>query len=158
MPGLPSFRRAPFVRLRDRLAEPRRFIQVVSGPRQVGKSTLVRQVLAELAMRVHAVSAETHVRGSWRALILESQSGDIRISAACVVMYFAKRNNAELIVLLFKESRNAVHSRVKAIALHSPPNKRKRFCVGEHRPRRSRTWHEQNKRGIQREKNPADEG
>ncbi len=31
--------------LAARLAEPRRFIQVVAGPRQVGKTTLVRQVL-----------------------------------------------------------------------------------------------------------------
>lgn len=42
----------PFVRphrhtLDERLAEPRRHIQVVLGARQVGKSTLVRQVLAE---------------------------------------------------------------------------------------------------------------
>ncbi len=38
------------------------------------------------SLRVHAVSAETHVRGSWRALILESQSGDIRISAECTTL------------------------------------------------------------------------
>lgn len=30
----------------DRLGEPRRFLQVVAGPRQVGKTTLVQQVLA----------------------------------------------------------------------------------------------------------------
>lgn len=33
--------------LRDRIAEPRHFIQVVSGPRQVGKSTMVKQFLNE---------------------------------------------------------------------------------------------------------------
>ena len=32
--------------LARRLGEPRRFIQVVAGPRQVGKTTLVGQVLA----------------------------------------------------------------------------------------------------------------
>ena len=31
----------------ERIAEPRRFIQVVAGPRQVGKSTLVKQVLQD---------------------------------------------------------------------------------------------------------------
>ena len=31
----------------DRINEPRRFIQVIAGPRQVGKSTLVHQVLAQ---------------------------------------------------------------------------------------------------------------
>jgi len=40
------FRRAMFDVLSSRLAEPRRFLQVVAGPRQVGKTTLVRQVLA----------------------------------------------------------------------------------------------------------------
>ena len=34
--------------LAERLAEPRRFVQVVAGPRQVGKSTLVQQVTAGL--------------------------------------------------------------------------------------------------------------
>ena len=34
--------------LARRLAEPRRFLQVVAGPRQVGKTTLVQQVAAEL--------------------------------------------------------------------------------------------------------------
>ena len=33
--------------LATRLAEPRRFLHVVAGPRQVGKTTLVQQVLAE---------------------------------------------------------------------------------------------------------------
>jgi predicted AAA+ superfamily ATPase len=33
-----------------RLAEPRRFIQVVADPRQVGKTTLVQQVVNALAM------------------------------------------------------------------------------------------------------------
>ena len=47
-----------------RLQEPRRFLQVVAGPRQVGKTTLVRQSLAELALRPgkpvaqHSVSAD----------------------------------------------------------------------------------------------------
>ena len=37
------FRRAEGAELARRLAEPRRFIQVVAGARQVGKTTLVRQ-------------------------------------------------------------------------------------------------------------------
>lgn len=42
------FRRKQFETITKRLKEPRRFIQVVIGPRQVGKSTLVKQVLGEL--------------------------------------------------------------------------------------------------------------
>lgn len=43
-----DFRRRQFDALKSRLEEPRRFLQVVTGARQVGKTTLVRQVLAEL--------------------------------------------------------------------------------------------------------------
>jgi len=42
--GVP-YRRLQAAELARRLAEPRRFIQVVAGPRQVGKSTLVQQVV-----------------------------------------------------------------------------------------------------------------
>lgn len=44
--------------LRDRLREPRRFVQVVAGARQVGKSTLVTQVLARLDVPHIFVSAD----------------------------------------------------------------------------------------------------
>lgn len=52
------FRRVQFNDLVARLAEPRRMIQVVSGPRQVGKSTMVRQVLQETAIPNMSVSAD----------------------------------------------------------------------------------------------------
>lgn len=41
-----------------RLAEPRRFIQVVAGPRQVGKTTATRQALAKLNLPCRFVSAD----------------------------------------------------------------------------------------------------
>jgi len=41
------FKRDIVYQLKQRLAEPRRFIQVVTGPRQVGKTTAVQQVLEE---------------------------------------------------------------------------------------------------------------
>lgn len=50
--------------LAARLAEPRRFVQVVAGPRQVGKATLVRQVTEELGCPVVNASAdEPSLRG-----------------------------------------------------------------------------------------------
>jgi hypothetical protein len=50
--------------LRARLQEPRRFLQVVSGPRQVGKTTLVRQVLdASGQPFVYASADEPALRG-----------------------------------------------------------------------------------------------
>ena len=41
------FRREHGATMAARLAEPRRFLHVVAGPRQVGKTTLVQQVMAE---------------------------------------------------------------------------------------------------------------
>ncbi len=35
--------------LKKRILEPRKFMQVVAGPRQVGKSTLVGQVLEQIS-------------------------------------------------------------------------------------------------------------
>lgn len=64
--------RKPFVRgqaetLEARLREPRRFIQVVEGPRQVGKTTLVGQVIDSLGMPSVIESADQpSLRGeSW---------------------------------------------------------------------------------------------
>lgn len=65
-----SIRRSPYRRpqaaaLARRLAEPRRFIQVVAGPRQVGKSTLVQQVAEGLDAPVRSASAdEPTLRGA----------------------------------------------------------------------------------------------
>ena len=47
--SIPGYRRPPHGTLVARLQETRRFIQVVTGPRQVGKTTLVRQAVADLA-------------------------------------------------------------------------------------------------------------
>ena len=44
------YKREQYRILQERLAEPRRFIQVIAGPRQVGKSTLVKQVVSEQTM------------------------------------------------------------------------------------------------------------
>ena len=52
------FRRQAATTLAARLAEPRRFIQVVAGPRQVGKTTLVQQVTDALRVPVRSASAD----------------------------------------------------------------------------------------------------
>lgn len=44
--------------LLDRLREPRRFIQVLAGPRQVGKTTLARQAIEALDRPAHFASAD----------------------------------------------------------------------------------------------------
>ena len=52
------FQRRVFMRLRSRLGEPRHLVQVVAGPRQAGKTTLARQVMAALAIPSHYASAD----------------------------------------------------------------------------------------------------
>jgi len=52
------FKRAQFKELFSRILEPRDKIQVISGPRQVGKSTLVKQVLQEITIPHLLVSAD----------------------------------------------------------------------------------------------------
>lgn len=66
--------------LARRLAEPRRFIQVVAGPRQVGKTTLVQQVIERSGISARFASAdEPTLRGhdwiaqQWDAARLEAR-------------------------------------------------------------------------------------
>lgn len=60
-----TYRRPQFAILAKRLKEPRRFIQVVAGPRQVGKTTLVQQVIeADGAPAQYASADEPTLRGT----------------------------------------------------------------------------------------------
>lgn len=52
------YKRAEYQTIRERLEEPRKFIQVVMGPRQVGKSTVVKQVLQDLDLPFQQFSAD----------------------------------------------------------------------------------------------------
>lgn len=83
---------APFVL---RLREPRRFLQVVAGPRQVGKTTLVRQALEALAaspqgptIAQHSVSADhPGLQGaSWLAAQWEAARALAAQAGACVLV------------------------------------------------------------------------
>lgn len=74
-----AFQRPQAAVLAERLAEPRRFLQVVVGPRQVGKSTLVQQVTDQSGPPVRYASAdEPTLRGTdwigqqWEAARLEA--------------------------------------------------------------------------------------
>ncbi len=75
------YHRPQFQILINRLAEPRRFIQVVAGPRQVGKTTLVQQVCEGSGLPVQFSSAdEPTLRGQewiaqqWDIARLKSES------------------------------------------------------------------------------------
>lgn len=52
------FKRPILTIILQRLREPRRFIQVLAGPRQVGKTTLAQQAMTELSLPSHYASAD----------------------------------------------------------------------------------------------------
>lgn len=58
------YKRIEYQLIRRRLEEPRKFIQVVMGPRQVGKSTVVKQVLQDLDAPYQLFSADNVPAGN----------------------------------------------------------------------------------------------
>lgn len=52
------FKRFIFAQVIARLKEAKRFIQILAGPRQVGKTTLIQQVIEELDLPYHYASAD----------------------------------------------------------------------------------------------------
>jgi len=68
------FRRPIYKILQDRISEPRRFIQVLAGPRQTGKTTLARQLMEATGIPSHYATADeptlrdrTWVEQQWEA-------------------------------------------------------------------------------------------
>ena len=64
---LVMFKRAQVNELKQRILETRNKIQVISGPRQVGKSTMVKQALQDIAIPYMLVSADNidHTNTTW---------------------------------------------------------------------------------------------
>lgn len=58
------FQRSEYQIIKKRIEEPRKFIQVVMGPRQVGKSTVVRQVLADVSQPYSMFTADAVPAGN----------------------------------------------------------------------------------------------
>jgi uncharacterized protein len=93
---MPSeIRREALALFTARLQEPRRFLQVVAGPRQIGKTTLVRQALAALAqspqgkpVAQHSVSADNPglVGASWLSTQWETARALAAQAGACVLV------------------------------------------------------------------------
>lgn len=52
------YKRSEYKTIKSRLEEPRRFIQVLVGPRQIGKSTVVKQVLNDIGLPYLFYSAD----------------------------------------------------------------------------------------------------
>lgn len=75
------FVRAEYQVVKSRLEEPRMFIQVISGPRQVGKSTLVGQVLAGITLPFSSYSAdnELNVTQAWISNVWDTVRNEMTV-------------------------------------------------------------------------------
>ncbi len=69
------FQRPYYQRIAERLGSQRRFIQVLMGPRQVGKTTLVKQLLEKYSFPWHYASADEATQPLW----LQQQWETIRL-------------------------------------------------------------------------------
>jgi predicted AAA+ superfamily ATPase len=76
----PAFERQQAGTLVARLSEPRRFLQVVAGARQVGKTTLVGQVVSRLDIPSVFISADEPTVGDTAWLAAQWERG--RLAAA----------------------------------------------------------------------------
>ncbi|MCE0498976.1 MAG: ATP-binding protein [Methylacidiphilales bacterium] len=112
--------------LLKRLKEKRRFLQVLAGPRQVGKTTLVRQVMAAAKMPAHYASAdEPALRGrTW----LEQQwdlarlkAGEGKNGALLVLDEIQKIPGWSNVVKLLWDADTHAGVRLKVVLLGSAP-------------------------------------
>lgn len=85
------FKRIQFDKIYNRLTEKRKFIQVLSGPRQSGKTTLANQIAGKLELPIHSVSADSPV--PYNAVWLEQQWEIARINVN-------KNPNSESLLIL----------------------------------------------------------
>ena len=58
-----AYQRPQLQQVIARLKEPRRFIQVLYGPRQIGKTTLITQALGNVEIPYHFASADLVTNG-----------------------------------------------------------------------------------------------
>ena len=76
-----EYKRPQYQIVKSRLEEPRMFIQVLAGPRQVGKSTLIGQVLSDIDIPYNSYSAddEIGVTQAWITDVWEAVRGQIKL-------------------------------------------------------------------------------
>jgi predicted AAA+ superfamily ATPase len=85
------FERSSIKILLKRIAEPRKFIQVIAGPRQVGKTTLVDQAAKKSKLHFHFASADETI--SANTIWIDQQWETARIKAS------AKKNKTALLII-----------------------------------------------------------
>lgn len=78
------YKRKQYQELKSRIEEPRRRIQVISGPRQVGKSTLVKQLFEEMKLPGYFVSADNidPANGMWISEVWAAARAKMKVDGA----------------------------------------------------------------------------
>jgi predicted AAA+ superfamily ATPase len=112
--------------LLKRLKERRRFVQVVAGPRQVGKTTVVRQVMVAAKIPAHYASADeptlrdrTWLEQQWD--IARLKAGESKAGALLVLDEIQKVNDWSSVVKLLWDADTHSGVPLKVVLLGSSP-------------------------------------
>jgi uncharacterized protein len=112
--------------LLKRLKEKRRFVQVLAGPRQVGKTTVVRQVMAAAKIPAHYASADepgsrdrTWLEQQWDLARLKA--GESKSGALLVLDEIQKVAHWSSLVKLLWDADTHSEVRLKVVLLGSSP-------------------------------------
>ena len=117
--------RKVYKKLKRRVLEPRAFLQIILGPRQVGKTTAIKQVLAEVDLPNLMVSADgiPSVNSSWISEQWETARTRIALSGSreflLVLDEIQKINNWSEIVKKEWDSDTANGINIKVVLLGS---------------------------------------
>lgn len=123
-----TYKRLIYKTIFQRLKEPRRFIQVLAGPRQVGKTVLARQVIENIGIPSHYASADeptirdrTWIEQQWDIARLQLSSEKGKREALLVLDEVQKvRDWSEVVKRLWDED-TAQRRALKVVLLGSAP-------------------------------------
>jgi len=122
------FKRPIYDVLLKRIGEPRRFIQVLAGPRQTGKTTLAQQVMRECGLPTHYISADeptlqdrTWLSQQWDIARLKIGRGKARSSALLIIDEVQKISGWSETVKRFWDEDTAADLPLNVLVLDSSP-------------------------------------
>ena len=122
------YKRPIYQTVMSRVQEPRRFIQVLAGPRQVGKTVLARQLIEDLAFPSHYASADeptlrdgTWLEQQWDLVRLQTNSSGGNRDALLVLDEVQKIAHWSEIVKRLWDEDTAAKRALKVILLGSAP-------------------------------------
>jgi len=120
-----DYKRPHFDKLLKRIREPRKFIQVITGPRQVGKTTLIGQIMEVLDFPYHFISADEAgiFHTSWLNQQWEAARIKLRQSAKkellLIIDEVQKVKNWSEIIKSLWDTDTLEHTNIKAVLLGS---------------------------------------